>query len=63
MDVGASTEESMRKDSPMPREGGLITEMEREAMEAGTGGWFNGNPEEVPESWSGRNSVALASQD
>ena len=47
----------------MPREGGLITEMEREAMEAGTGGWFNGNPEEVPESWSGRNSVALASQD
>ena len=62
-DTGASTEESMRQDSPMPWEGGLIAEMEREVMEAGAGGWFNGNPEEVLESWSGRNSVASASQD
>ena len=46
----------------MPREGGLIAEMEREAMEAGAGGWYNGNPE-VPESWSGANSDASASQD
>ena len=61
--AGASTEESMRRDSLMPWEGGLITEMEREAMEAGLGGWFNGNLEDVPESWSGANSNALASQD
>ena len=47
----------------MPRETGLIVEMEREAEEAGTGGWFNGNPEDVPESWSGANSDASASQD
>ena len=31
MDAGASMEESMRRDSPMPWEGGLIAEMEREA--------------------------------
>ena len=55
--------EVMRRDSPMPRETGLIAEMEREAEEAGLGGWFNGNPEDVPESWSGANSDALASQD
>ena len=55
--------EVMRRDSPVPRETGLITEMEREVEEAGLGGWFNGNPEDVPESWSGANSVALASQD
>ena len=55
--------EVMRRDSPMPRETGLIAEMEREAEEAGLGGWFNGNPEEVPESWSGANSNASASQD
>ena len=61
--AGASTEESMRRDSLMPREGGLIAEMEREATEAGAGGWFNGNPEDVPESWSGANSNMLASQD
>ena len=60
-DVGPSSE--MRRDSPMPRETGLIAEMEREATETGTGGWFNGNPEDVPESWSGANSDALASQD
>ena len=62
VDVGESTG-MMRLDSPMPRETGLIAEMEREAMEAGAGGWFNGNPEEVPESWSGANSDASASQD
>ena len=38
VDAGASTEESMRRDSLMLQEGGLITEMEREAMEAGLGG-------------------------
>ena len=53
----------LRQDSPMPRETGLIAEMEREAEEAGAGGWFNGNPEDVPESWSGANSDASASQD
>ena len=62
MDTGESTE-SRRRDSPMPRETGLITEMEREATEAGLGGWFNGNPEDIPESWSGSNSDASASQD
>ena len=61
--AGVSLEGSMRVESPMPWEGGLITEMEREAMEAGAGGWFNRVDQEVPESWSGRNSVALASQD
>ena len=61
--TGASTEENMRRDSPMPQEGGLIAEMEREVMEAGLGGWFNGNPEDVLESWSGPNSDTLASQD
>ena len=61
--VGVSPQESMRQDSPMPREEGLIEQMEREAMEAGLGGWFNGNPEDVPESRSGSNSDASASQD
>ena len=61
--VAGALTEVMRRDSPMPRETGLITEMEREAEEAGLGGWFNGNPEEVPESWSGANSNASASQD
>ena len=36
--AGASLEESMRVGSPMLWEGGLIVEMEREAMEAGVGG-------------------------
>ena len=61
--VAGALAEVMRGDSPMPRETGLITEMEREAEEAGLGGWFNGNPEDVPESWSGANSDASASQD
>ena len=60
-DAGLSSE--MRRDSPMPRETGLIAEMEREATEAGVGGWFNGNPEDIPESWSGANSDTSASQD
>ena len=55
--------EVMRRDSPMPLTSGLIAVMERDAEEAGLGGWFNGNPEDVPESWSGANSDALASQD
>ena len=63
MDAGTSAEGSTRVGSPMPWEGGLIVEMEREAMEAGAGGWFNGNPEDIPESWSGPNSIISASQD
>ena len=62
-DAGASLEGSTRVESLMPWEGGLIAEMEREVMEAGAGGWFNGVDQEVPESWSGRNSVVSASQD
>ena len=50
--VAGALGEVMRRDSPMPREVGLIAEMEREATEAGAGGWFNGNLEDVPESWS-----------
>ena len=61
--VAGALREVMRRDSPMPRGTGLIAEMEREAEEAGLGGWFNGNPEDVPESWSGANSDASASQD
>ena len=61
--VAGALVEVTRRDSPMPRETGLITEMEREVMEAGAGGWYNGNLEDVPESWSGANSDALASQD
>ena len=60
---GVSHPGSTRLDSPMPREEGLIVQMEREAEEVGLGGWFNGNPEDVPESWSGSNSVTSASQD
>ena len=60
---GVSPQASMRRDSPMPREEGLIAQMEREAEEAGLGGWFNRNLEDVPESWSGANSDASASQD
>ena len=62
-DAGASLEGSTRVESPMPWEGGLIMEMEREVMEAGAGGWFNGVDQEVLESWSGCNSVMSASQD
>ena len=61
--VAGALVEVMRRDSPMPRETGLIAEMEREAEEVGLGGWFNGNPEDVLESWSGSNSGASASQD
>ena len=61
--VAGALAEVMRRDSPMPPTSGLIASMERDAEEAGLGGWFNGNPEDVPESWSGANSDALASQD
>ena len=61
--AGASPQESMRQDSPMLPTNGLIVGMEREAEEAGLGGWFNGNLEDVPESWSGANSDVSASQD
>ena len=49
-DAGVSAEGSTRVGSPTLQEGGLIVEMEREAMEAGLGGWFNGNPKDVLES-------------
>ena len=61
--VAGALREVMRRDSPMPPTSGLIASMERDAEEAGLGGWFNGNPEDVPESWSGANSDASASQD
>ena len=61
--VAGALAEVMRGDSPLPPTSGLIASMERDAEEAGLGGWFNGNPEDVPESWSGANSDALASQD
>ena len=61
--AGVSLEESTRVESPLPWEGGLIAEMEREVMEAGAGGWFNGMPQGELESWSGPNSDVLASQD
>ena len=60
---GVSPRESTRQDSLMAPTQGLITSMEKDAEEAGLGGWFNGNPEDVPESWSGSNSNASASQD
>ena len=62
-DNGVFPQESMRRDSPMPLTSGLIVSMERDAEEAGLGEWFNGNPEDVPESWSGSNSGASSSQD
>ena len=61
--VAGALGEVMRRDSPMPPTSGLIALMERDVEEAGLGGWFNGNPEDVPESWSGANSDASASQD
>ena len=61
--VAGALAEVMRRDSPMPLTSGLIASMERDAEEAGLGGWFNGNPEDVLESWSGANSDASASQD
>ena len=61
--VAGALREVMRRDSPMPPTSGLIASMERDAEEAGLGGWYNGNPEDVPESWSGANSDASASQD
>ena len=61
--VAGALREVMRRDSPIPPTSGLIASMERDAEEAGRGGWFNGNLEDVPESWSGSNSGALASQD
>ena len=42
--VAGALQEVMRRDSPILRETGLIAEMEREAEEAGLGGWFNGRP-------------------
>ena len=61
--VTGALREVMRGDSPMLPTSGLIASMKRDAEEAGLGGWFNGNPEDVPESWSGANSDASASQD
>ena len=61
--VAGALTEVMRRDSPMPPTSGLIASMERDVEEAGLGGWYNRNPEDVPESWSGANSDASASQD
>ena len=61
--VAGALAEVMRGDSPILPTSGLIASMERDAEEAGLGGWYNGNPEDVPESWSGSNSGASASQD
>ena len=63
MDDGASLPGSMRRDSPMPPTSRLIVAMERDAEEAGLGGWYNGNLEDILESWSGANSDVSASQD
>ena len=64
VDDGVFPRGSMRRaDSPMAPTSGLIAAMERDAEEAGLGGWYNGNPEDVLESWSGSNSGASASQD
>ena len=60
---GASPQGSTRREGSMPPTHGLIASMERDAEEAGLGGWFNGNPEDVLESWSGSNSDMSASQD
>ena len=62
-EVAGALAEVMRWDSPMPPTSGLIALMERDAEEAGLGGWYNGNPEDIPESWSGSNSGVSASQD
>ena len=61
--VAGALREVMRRDSLMPPTSGLIASMERDAEEAGLGGWFNGNLEDVLESWSGANSDVSASQD
>ena len=61
--AGASQEGSTRGDSPLLREGRLILVIEREAEEAGAGGWFNRMDQGILESWSGHNSNVLASQD
>ena len=61
--VAGALAEVMRRDSPMPPTSRLIASMERDAEEAGLGGWFNRNPEDVLESWSGANSDVSASQD
>ena len=45
--VAGALREVMRRDSPMLPTAGLIASMERDAEEAGLGGWFNGNPEDV----------------
>ena len=61
--AGVSPWESMRQDILMPPTQGLIASMERDVEEAGLGRWFNRNPEDIPESWSGSNSGTSASQD
>ena len=50
--VAGALGEVMWRDSLMLPTLGLIASMERDAEEAGLGGWFNGNPEDVLESWS-----------
>ena len=62
---GAVTPARARLEDPVPREMGLVEQMEEEAREAGLGGWFNGEEQRdaFPESWSGPNSNMSASQD
>ena len=55
--VAGALQEVMRRDSPIPPTSGLIASMERDVEEAGLGGWFNGNPEDVPVN----NPIALRS--
>ena len=62
-DNGVFRPGSMRRDSLMAPTSGLIVSMERDVEEAGLGGWYNGNPEDVLESWSSANSDLSASQD
>ena len=62
-DDGVFPLESMRQDSLMLPTSGLIAAMERDVEEAGLGGWFNGNPEDILESWSGANSDVSSGQD
>ena len=49
--------------TPALRERGLIKQMEEEVATAGLGEWFNGNLEDIPESWSGPNSDTSETQD
>ena len=61
--TGASSQESLPRETTPPREEGIIEQMEREAVEAGLWGWFNREDQRIVESWSGPSSDVSASQD